>query len=147
VPAAVLRAASIPERVAGLVLCDPFVACYDTDDSRQDWVQQNERTRHEWGTPLYYRALFSDEHEFLSWFVPWCRASVAPGTLVAEADRFGAVDVRGVLSSIQVPTLVIGRQEDAPERESTRPMRSNVPSTECSPPCSSATSSGRPPQQ
>ena len=57
-----------------------------------------------------------DDHEFLSWFVPWCRAAVAPGALVAEADRFGAVDVRGVLSSIQVPTVVIGRQEDGPER-------------------------------
>ena len=116
VPAAILLAASRPERVSGLVLCDPFVAFYDKEDARRDWVQQNERARHEWGTPLYYREIFSDDHEFLNWFVPWCRASVAPGALVAEADRFGAVDVRGVLSSIQVPTLVVGREEDGPNR-------------------------------
>ena len=115
-PAAILLAASNPERVSGLVICDPFVAFYDSENARRDWVRQNERARREWGTPLYYRELFSDDHEFLSWFVPWCRAAVAPGALVAEADRFGAVDVRGVLSSIQVPTVVIGRQEDGPER-------------------------------
>jgi class 3 adenylate cyclase/pimeloyl-ACP methyl ester carboxylesterase len=116
VPPAVLLAASFPERVAGLVLCDPFVAFYDSDIARQSWIDQNERARREWGTPLYYRELFSDDHEFLQWFVPWCRASVAPGALLAEADRFGSVDVRGVLSSIQAPTLVAGRFNDPPLR-------------------------------
>jgi class 3 adenylate cyclase/pimeloyl-ACP methyl ester carboxylesterase len=117
-PAAILLAASFPERVAGLVLCDPFVAFYDNEEARADWVESNVRARHEWGTTLYFREIFPDDHEFLSWFVPWCRAAVAPGALTAEADRFGAVDVRGVLASIQVPTLVIGRrpEEDAAVR-------------------------------
>jgi class 3 adenylate cyclase len=115
-PASILFAASFPERVAGLVLCDPFVAFYDTVEAREDWVDLNARARREWGTPLYYRELFSDDHEFLGWFVPWCRASVAPGALTAEADRFGAVDVRGVLSAIRVPTLVVGRADDEPDR-------------------------------
>jgi class 3 adenylate cyclase len=111
-PAAILFAASFPERVAGLVLCDPFVAFYDSEEARRDWVSSNERARREWGTPAYYRELFADDREFLGWFVPWCRAAVAPGALVAEADRFGAVDVRGVLSAIRVPTVLAGRAGD-----------------------------------
>ena len=54
-----------------------------------------------------------DEREHLDWYVPWCRASVAPGALAAESDAFGAVDVRDVLSSIHAPTLVVGRSAEA----------------------------------
>jgi class 3 adenylate cyclase len=115
-PAAILLAASFPERVAGLVLCDPFVAFYDTVEARHTWVELNERARREWGTSAWVREDFSDDHEYLGWFVPWCRAAVAPGALTAEADRFGSVEVRGVLSSIYAPTLVVVRTEDPPVR-------------------------------
>jgi class 3 adenylate cyclase/pimeloyl-ACP methyl ester carboxylesterase len=111
-PAAILYGASFPERVAGLVLCDPFITFYDNEEARREWVESNALARVEWGTPKWFRDEFTDDHEFLSWFVPWCRSAVAPGALTAEADRFGAVDVRGVLSSIHVPTLVIGRPND-----------------------------------
>jgi hypothetical protein len=87
------------------------VAFYDTDEAREGWVASNDRARREWGMPGWFREEFTDDHEFLSWFVPWCRAAVAPGALTAEADRFGAVDVRGVLSSIHVPTLVSAVQK------------------------------------
>jgi class 3 adenylate cyclase/pimeloyl-ACP methyl ester carboxylesterase len=110
-PAAILFAATFPERTAGLVLIDPVVAFYDSDESRREWVEINDRVRREWGTPAYDREYWSDERAFLDWFVPWCRASVAPGALAAESDSFGSVDIRGVLSSIHVPTLVVGDQE------------------------------------
>jgi class 3 adenylate cyclase/pimeloyl-ACP methyl ester carboxylesterase len=116
VPAAVLLAATFPERVSGLVLVDPFIAFYDTEEARRDWVESNVLARQQWGTPKWFRDEFSDDHEFLNWFVPWCRAAVAPGALTSEADRFGAVDVRGVLSSIHAPTVVVGRPNEAPLR-------------------------------
>jgi class 3 adenylate cyclase len=108
VPAAVLFAASFPERTAGLVIVDPIVAFYDTEVSRREWADINARARREWGTPLWDRESWSDDREFLDWFVPWARASVAPGALAAESDAFGAVDVRDVLSSIHAPSLVVG---------------------------------------
>jgi len=110
-PAAVLFAASYPERTAGLVLCDPLVAFYRSEEERRAWAEINDRVRREWGTPAWDGESSWDEHEFLDWFVPWCRASVAPGALAAESDRFGSVDVQGVLSSIQVPTVVVGRAD------------------------------------
>ena len=52
-----------------------------------------------------------DEREYLDWFVPWGRACVAPGALVAEVRAFYRVDVRAILPSIHVPTLVIGPRD------------------------------------
>jgi class 3 adenylate cyclase/pimeloyl-ACP methyl ester carboxylesterase len=109
VPAAILFAASSPERTAGLVLCDPYFAFYTDEASRQAWAEVNVRVRQEWGTPAWdHFGSTWDDHELLDWFVPWCRSGVAPGALAAESDAFGSVDVRDVLSSIHVPTLVVG---------------------------------------
>jgi class 3 adenylate cyclase/pimeloyl-ACP methyl ester carboxylesterase len=110
-PPAILFAASNPERTAGLVLVDPVVAFYDSEDARREWTAINDRVRREWGTPGYDREYWSDERAFLDWAVPWCRAGVAPGALAAESDSFGSVDVRGVLSSIHVPSLVVGDRQ------------------------------------
>ena len=111
-PTGVLFAATYPERTAGLVLVDPMLAFYDTEESRREWAETNARVRLEWGTPAYYGEHWNDAREQVDWYVPWCRASVAPGALAAESDAFGAVDVRDVLSSIRTPTLLVGGPDD-----------------------------------
>ncbi len=111
-PTGVLFAATYPERTAGLVLVDPMLAFYDTEEARRDWADTNARVRREWGTPAYYGEFWHDVREQEDWYVPWCRASVSPGALAAESDAFGAVDVRDVLSSIHAPTLVVGNTDD-----------------------------------
>jgi class 3 adenylate cyclase len=100
------------------VLCDPFVSYVRTDEtpwmySATDWQDINDGVRKGWGTSDYSETGMGwrDERERHDWFIPWSRASVAPGALAAESDRFMSVDVRGVLPSIHVPTLVIGDQE------------------------------------
>lgn len=112
VPTGVLFAATYPERTAGLVLVDPMLAFYDTDEARRDWAETNARVRREWGTPAYYGEFWHDVREQEDWYAPWCRASVSPGALAAESDAFGAVDVRDALSSIHAPTLVVGNSEE-----------------------------------
>jgi class 3 adenylate cyclase len=107
-PAAVLFAASNPERTAGLVLCSPITVFYGDEAERVGWSETNARVRREWGTPAWdHFGSTWDDREFREWFVPWCRASVAPGALAAESDAFGSVDVRPLLRSIHAPTLVI----------------------------------------
>ena len=112
-PTGVLFAASYPERTAGLVLCDTFLYFSGNEDDRRRWAEMNDRIRRGWGRPGWERGWENaypwDEREYADWFVPWCRASVAPGALAAEAEAFAAVDVRGVLTSIQAPTLLVGR--------------------------------------
>ena len=111
--ASMLLAATFPERVAGLVLCDSFVTFCASEEtpwmySTERWEEINAEVRVGWGTPAWDEGEFPDEREFLDWFVPWTRASVAPGALVAEGRAFYRVDVRSALSSIHAPTLVIG---------------------------------------
>ncbi len=112
VPTGVMFAATYPERTAGLVLVDPFLAWYDSEESRRDWAETNARVRREWGTPAYYGEFWHDVREQEDWYAPWCRASVSPGALAVESEAFGAVDVRDVLSSIHAPTLVVGNSEE-----------------------------------
>jgi class 3 adenylate cyclase/pimeloyl-ACP methyl ester carboxylesterase len=123
-PTAVLFAATYPERTAGLVLVDPMLAFYDTEESRREWGETNARVRREWGTPAYFGEDWHDVREQEDWYARWCRASVAPGALAAESDAFGSVDVRDVLSSVHAPTLLVGGQDgsvttDPIESEST----------------------------
>ncbi len=113
--AATLFAATNPERTAGLVLCDPFATYCVSEEtpwqySEARWEELNEQVRLSWGTPSWDREMegFTDEREFLDWFIPWSRASVAPGALVAEGRAFYRADVRTILPSIHVPTLVVG---------------------------------------
>jgi len=107
-PTGVLFAATYPERTAGLVLVDPFLAWYETEEARRVWAETNARVRREWGTSAYYGEFWHDVREQEGWYPRWCRASVAPGALAAESAAFGAVDVRDVLSSINTPTLLVG---------------------------------------
>ena len=107
----VLFAATYPERTAALVLVDPMIVYYDTEEARREWADINARVRREWGTPAYFGELWHDDREQHDWYAPWGRASVAPGALAAESDAFGAVDVRDVLPSIHAPTLVVGSSE------------------------------------
>ncbi len=107
-PTGVLFAATYPDRTAGLVLVDPMLAFYDTEEARREWAETNARVRREWGTPAYYGEFWHDVREQEDWYARWCRASVAPGALAAESDAFGSVDVRDVLPSILIPTLIVG---------------------------------------
>jgi class 3 adenylate cyclase len=52
----------------------------------------------------------------LRWFGRYERLAQSPGALYAEARRFAETDVRAVLSSIQVPTLVLHRRDNSEEK-------------------------------
>jgi class 3 adenylate cyclase len=124
--ASMLLAATFPERVAGLVLCDSFVTFCASEEtpwmySREAWEEICDSVRVGWGRPNYYLdGEFTGKREFVEWFLPWTRASVAPGALVAETRAFYRVDVRPVLSSIHAPTLVVGMPEEDLIRENAR---------------------------
>ncbi|MGH2800929.1 MAG: alpha/beta fold hydrolase [Thermoleophilaceae bacterium] len=44
-------------------------------------------------------------------------AAPTPGGCLADSQRYGRTDVRGVLPSIQVPTLVLHRSDDPEEAQ------------------------------
>jgi class 3 adenylate cyclase/pimeloyl-ACP methyl ester carboxylesterase len=116
-PLAMILAATHPDRVAGLILVDTFPTFAMTDDTptmpttrmleqldnslREHWGRDFDDDA--WGGPPGPR----DARE-RRWFNRYCRASVAPGGLIAEGRRLAELDARPVLPSIQARTLVVG---------------------------------------
>jgi class 3 adenylate cyclase len=114
---AMLFAATHPERVAGLILCDTFPTFVTTDDTPtmptpQQWNEIEEALHETWGRRFTDDVWggppsHTDARE-REWFTRYSRASVAPGGLIAESARLVELDARGVLPSIHAPTLVVG---------------------------------------
>jgi len=121
---AMLFAASHPDRISSLVLYETTPSYLAREDmpwllSRRDLEDLRVRV-HGWGTYDFARTAFTlagptaaeDEREF-DWYARWVRQSCTPGSAVAEIERYAETDLRHVLPSIRVPTLVIYRR-DAP---------------------------------
>ena len=104
-----LFAAVFPDRTKSLILVDPQVTYLPTDEtpwmpSLARWQKQIELVRDTWGMADWWDAPPGGEGE---WFSRYARASVTPGGLAAELSSYLETDVRAVLPSIQVPTLVL----------------------------------------
>ncbi len=104
-----LFAAVYPDRTRSLILVDPQVTYLPTDEtpwmpSLTRWQKQIESVRDTWGTADWWDSPPGEEGE---WFVRYARSSVTPGGLAAELRSYLETDVRAVLPSIQVPTLVL----------------------------------------
>lgn len=104
-----LFAAVYPERTRSLILVDPVIAYMQNEEmpwlpSLARWEEQIELVRRTWGTPEWWDAPGGAEAE---WFARYARASVTPGGLAAELSSYLEADVRAVLPTIQVPTLVL----------------------------------------
>src|SRR5262245_37289892 len=106
---AVLFAATYPERTRSLVLVDPQVTYLPTDETPwmpplERWQQQIRAIRDTWGTLEWWDAPEGTDRE---WFARYARASVTPGGLAAELASYAHTDIRAVLPSVHVPTLVL----------------------------------------
>jgi class 3 adenylate cyclase/pimeloyl-ACP methyl ester carboxylesterase len=114
---AMLLAATHPDRVSGLVLCDTFPTLAVTEDTPtmptpERWRDIDQDLHDHWGRD------FGDESwggpsrvrdpREREWFNRYGRSSVAPGALIAEGRRLVEMDARPVLPSIHSPTLVVG---------------------------------------
>ena len=118
-PMSALFAATHPDRVTHLVLCGTF-ACYVGDDEGAvvvpelfsrfvDWVAD------QWGEGGLVRLLTPSligDPSGEAWFPRIERQTSSPGTIRALWEAVGAIDVRPVLPTIRVPTLVVRRDHE-----------------------------------
>lgn len=107
---AVLFAATYPNEIAALVLCDPLVTYAATEDTpgsmpRQEWEDWFAEIRIEFPKSSWWDG--PEDHPERDWLFQYIRSSVAPGGLIAEFRRFLETDVRPILPSVRVPTLVL----------------------------------------
>jgi class 3 adenylate cyclase len=106
---AMLFAATHPQRVSSLILIDPWVRYTRTDET--PWMMSDEELD-EIGQELSSdyplpRWIEGPEDAERAWLKRYIRCGLAPGAAKAEFERFRETDVRDVLPSIQVPTLVL----------------------------------------
>jgi pimeloyl-ACP methyl ester carboxylesterase/class 3 adenylate cyclase len=124
-----LLAASRPERISHLVLLDP-APCWTRNEeifwewSAEQWRSKVEQDRQEWGS---YEALRRDEPDaperVLRWMAKFNRQSQSAGAGASEALKYSATDVRAVLPTIRVPSLVVHGTERPAESADVRSSR------------------------
>jgi len=117
-PPAMFGAATSPDRVLGLILF------HSPARSRQDVdypIGVDEATIAEWGTMvsewdidrmvgMSFPSRAGDER-VLQWGRRYMRSMATPAAMIAYTQEMGETDVRDLLPSIRVPTLVIHRRE------------------------------------
>ena len=106
---AALFAASYPERVAALILVDPFITYEATAETPwmptlTDWEEEIQVLRAHGGIPSTIHEMADGRER--DWFIRLGHASMAPGGFIAEIRRYLDTDIRAVLPTIQVPTLL-----------------------------------------
>ena len=113
-------AATYPERTAALVLVDAFARFVRGDDYAHGFAPDTTADRLRaigdgWGAGTMID-LFAPEATDAAVRSAWSRFerhSASPGTALAMVPMLERTDVRGVLSAISVPTLVIARSDSA----------------------------------
>ena len=119
-PMCSLFAATYPERTAGLVMIGTYAKRIRDDD--YPWAPNEEQReaffelmRREWGGPVGIEERapsMAEDPEFRDWWATYLRMGASPGAAVALTKMNAEIDVRAVLPSVRVPTLVIHRSGD-----------------------------------
>lgn len=119
-PLAMLFAATHPDRVSALILYCTFSRSRWAPD--YDWAPRDEArgariaaTIAQWGqggVPLALAPSKAGDPAYAEWAGRMERYSASPGTIRKIMEAIGETDVRHILPSIRVPTLIMHRRED-----------------------------------
>ena len=119
-PMCSLFSATYPEKTDALVMIGTYAK--RIRDAEYPWAPTPEQRQHffeemreQWGGPvgLEERApSVAGDPQFREWWATYLRMGASPGAALALTQMNAEIDVRQVLPSIRVPTLVIHRTED-----------------------------------
>jgi DNA-binding winged helix-turn-helix (wHTH) protein/pimeloyl-ACP methyl ester carboxylesterase len=119
-PMCSLFAATYPERTSALIMIGTYAKRIwakdypwaPTTEQREKFFEYMQR---EWGGPvgIAERApSMADDPDFRKWWATYLRMGASPGAAVALTKMNAEIDVRNVLPSVRVPSLVIHRTGD-----------------------------------
>jgi pimeloyl-ACP methyl ester carboxylesterase len=120
-PMSALFATTYPERTIGLILYGTFAATLRSDDypwgsTPDEYERDLEAVLRNWGadsiTLDHFAPSVADDDQFRAWFMRYVRFSASPGAAAALHQMNASIDIRHVLPSIDVPTLVLHRTGD-----------------------------------
>ena len=119
-PMCSLFAATYPEKTSALVMIGTYAK--RLRDAEYPWAPTTEERQHffeeiraHWGGPvgIEERApTMANDPQFQEWWATYLRMGASPGAALALTQMNAEIDVRHVLPSIHVPTLVLHRTED-----------------------------------
>jgi pimeloyl-ACP methyl ester carboxylesterase len=135
-----LFAASHPDRASALILYGASAVGTRTPDepwawSSDDWQRYLQELGEGWGKRDYIESILRwaapsayDDPHVREWFVTYQRLAASPSAVVAIESIWRDIDMRAVLPSIAVPTLVLHRTGDAIESvDAGRSLSSRIP--------------------
>jgi class 3 adenylate cyclase len=108
-----LFTATYPERVSQLILFGGFAVAAMLSNDMEERIAQRLRL---WGTGEMIKKLSPSQatnQDAVARFAKFQRLSASPGAIKAISFLNAQIDVRSILPTIQVPTLVLHRGEDA----------------------------------
>ena len=134
-PMSILFAATYPERTSALVLYGSYAKRQDPDDdypwapTRQERLAAAREVERTWGEEADLGTMApSADDEMVRWWRRRARASASPGAARDLILMNSQTDIRSVLPSIRVPTLVLHRTGDRDSRpEEGRYIADRVP--------------------
>lgn len=117
-----LFAATYPERTEALVLVDTPARVVSAEDylygiPEEEWRAHLRVIRERWGTRDYFEEQArgvdpEGDEDFLDWFVTCQRFCASPGAALRFFRVYGETDLRDILPTIRVPTLVLYRSSN-----------------------------------
>lgn len=119
-PMCSLFAATYPERTSALVMIGTYAKrIYDADYPWAPTLEQRQKffdvIRADWGKPVGIEdraPSMAHDPAFREWWATYLRMGASPGAALALTQMNAEIDVRPVLPSIRVPTLVLHRAAD-----------------------------------
>src|SRR5215469_3845162 len=114
-PMCALFSATYPNRTSALVMAGSYARRTQapdypwgpTKDEYDAWIDQ---MRHDWGKPFGLDARapsMAHDQRFRDWWARYLRISASPAAVVTLARMNGEIDVRHVIPTIRVPTLIL----------------------------------------
>lgn len=119
-PMAAMFAATHPERTGALILFSAWARIawdegYEWANRPEERTQIVEHIVSDWGQgtdPPPFAPSVADDARFVAWYAKLQRLAATPGAAHKMLEMVGRYDVRDVLSTIQVPTLILNRADD-----------------------------------
>ncbi len=120
-------AATYPERVTALALFAVAAVGVATEDfpwqwTSQEWDDYFRDLRSGWGTRAYadevvpwFWPSHAEDERYKDWYARFMRQSASPNSVEAVERIWHLIDIRPILPTISVPTLIMSRTDDQVE--------------------------------
>ena len=119
-PMCALFAATYPDRTVALIMVSSYPRILNSRDwpwgrSQREHEASIELVRQEWGGPVGLALRvpsMADDNRYAQWWAKFLRSGASPATAISLIEMTPLIDIRPILPSIQVPTLLLHASGD-----------------------------------